>query len=161
MIDFQSDVWDAHDVCSNCFGIRRHEAVRPRRRHPDVTYWERDRQRTEVGYAPTRSMSDSRNVHCECGTLSAFDRIWGVDDLDTDAFCELIQRLILTLEERGHEVDRLDFAYVALAGWYRIPRHEDGEEGPRRRSPVDAALSDAVSEAVECGANGPEQCARA
>lgn len=144
---FEHEIWNASDVCQHCFCRRRREAIRPRRYQDDEHYLERDREQTDIGYAPTGSMSDSRGVFCECGVPSAFTRNWSVDDLDRDRFHELVKNLIRTLEAKAFDVDRVEFARVAIHGWNRIPRGD--EHGPRRQWPVNAALEDALEEAVD------------
>lgn len=145
---FQSELLNSSTVCSNCFGRRRREVVRPTR-SGDEHYHERF-PRTSVEYVPCgreESMSDSRTIFCECGADSAFTRIWTVYDIDDARFRELVQQTIRTLGDLGHEVDRKAFAMAALQEWRRVPTAD--EAGPRRPSVVDDALSMAVDEAVE------------
>lgn len=124
---FQEHVLNAPDVCSNCFRtIRReraHTESRTLRGDVSVTKsaFTRVRQTTSVEYPPGRTATDSIAVFCDCGTESAFDRVWSELDIDRDRFRTLIKHLLRTLDRKAVSVDRQALAAHALAAFDERP----------------------------------------
>ena len=147
---FQSEILNAHDVCSNCFGRRRREAVRPTKRG-DERYFERNGDQLTTEYVPDVPAARARGIYCRCGVDSAYARIWTDDQVraDRDRFRELLKQLIQTVDElSAAPIDAKRVAGHALAAYDRIP--EADEYGP---FPADRPLTinDALDAGLEAG----------
>ena len=130
---FQEHVLNAHDICNNCMGRRRREALRPRKHATDEEYYERVRWRTSVENTPATVVADSRRVFCKCGVDSAYTRIWEDEDVDRDRFKRMLKRLLDTLDEvAAVAVDHQRVAAHALDAFDRIP--EADTHGPFRET---------------------------
>lgn len=146
---FQRELLSAHDVCSNCFGQRRREAVRETKWDGEQHYYERTGRLT-TEYVPDVPVTQARSVYCRCGADSAFTRIW--DDAHIlahrERFHGLVRNLIHTLEAKGYRVDRKCLAGHALAALDDVPHPEMC--GPFQEGrPL--TVNDALAAGVEAG----------
>jgi len=142
---FQERILNNSSVCSNCFRRRsRPRLVRESRDPTEPTSVRRSattrvRETTELDHAPPAPPTADGGVFCErCGTMSAFDRLWGGEDrcIRWERFKELVQNCIQTLEDEGVTLDRKTVATVALSHY-------------REHNTVNDALETAVDAAVE------------
>jgi hypothetical protein len=149
---FQELVLDASDVCQSCYRRIRVERVDPTRSGMATEYEQRlgrHERTTEIAYGPAESVTDQKGVFCsQCGTESAFDRVWTPADvhdpastLDRDRFIMMAMNCLNSLEAKGLSLERQTFVARALTelddGW----------------SP-DEALSRATDHALAVGATG-------
>jgi len=114
---YQEHVLHAADVCNSCLGMIRVERLNPVRTGMSREYeacYERHKKRTVIDYGPAESVSDQKGVWCVCGVENARTRIWSDQDINTDRFHDLIQRLLRTLEAKGVTVARKPLAAHAL-----------------------------------------------
>lgn len=123
---YQSEILDASDVCSNCFGRQRRDAVRPRQYKDDDTYSERCRWQTSVEDVPGPVVHDAGHLFCDCGAHGAHARIWsGVwhdCDIDRERLAELAKTLYHTLDAKGHQLDPRVLGREARNQFERFPR---------------------------------------
>lgn len=142
---YQEHLLDASDICQSCF-----RQIRVRRIDPYLSTdveaaatLSRKKRNTEIGYGPAESVTDEKGTFCdECGTESAFDRVWSSVDfhdpelpLDYERFKELAKNAMASLEAKGVDIDRHSFATTALA------RYQDGHG-------IDYALGEATEHAI-------------
>jgi hypothetical protein len=107
MLDlYQQELLNASDVCSNCFGRLRREAVRPRSKgRPDETYSERVRWQTTVDDVPGPVVHEQQQLFCDCGADGPFTRIWTDHDVDLERLIELTEQAFRTLRAAGYQLD--------------------------------------------------------
>lgn len=106
---FQQELLNASDVCSNCFG----------RLHRDGGWFrERVRWRTVVDEVPYLHVNvrDQEQLFCECGAGGAFVRIWEDDDVWGQRFRELLTNALVTALHKGI-IDRDDVAPISRTAW--------------------------------------------
>lgn len=108
---FQERLLNAHDTCSNCFGIVREErdVVPVRQRRQNRTYptarYARNRQRTSVEHVPDDEPAHSRVTFCACGCTSSYDRFRD-EIVDPGTFRDLLKTALCTVESKGVTVSR-------------------------------------------------------
>ena len=147
---FQSEILNAHDVCSNCFARRRREAIQLTK-WGERRYFERNGDQLTTEYVPDVPAAQARSVHCRCGVDSAFTRTW--DDAqvlaDRDRFRELLKQLIRAIDEApGTTIDARRVAAHALTSYDRVPH--PGTYGPFQEGrPL--TINDALAAGVEAG----------
>jgi len=120
---FQERILNNPAVCNNCFRrIRRERSQRESATlRSDVSarrsLYTRVKQTTSVDYVPAERASEAIAVFCECGTESAFDRIWDDGEnrcLTTRRVKTLLKACIRTLETLGVTLDRKTTIALAL-----------------------------------------------
>jgi len=148
---YAEHLFDASDVCRGCLKRIRVRRIDPYKSNDleAAATLSRKRQTTEIGYGPADSVTDEKGTFCdECGTESAFDRVWDSVDfhdpagaLGYDRFKELAKNAMASLEAKGVDIDRHAFATTALS------RYQDGHG-------IDHCLGEATEHAIVSAAMG-------
>ena len=144
---------DSADVCSNCLRKNRVERIDPVMGDGlgnDLdSHYERDENRTEIGYGPADVVSEQKGVFCSCGVEGAHERIWDPQDVSREKFRELVKAAIRTLDEKDVTVRRRETVRYALS---HFSEHGD----------VDRALANAIDAGIVAAvASGSRDDARA
>ena len=148
MTAFQELVLNDPEVCNNCFGRVRRERSQTQSStfRSDVSAekspYTRVETQTTVDHVPGETPSRSVAVFCECGTESAFDRIWEDSDdrcLTMRRLKDLLKSMVRTLEAKGVTLDRPTCIRLAIH-YYR--QHYD----------LNQAFEDALEAAIETAA---------
>lgn len=142
---FAEHLFDASDVCRSCFRQIRVRRIDPYRSNDleAAATLSRKKRNTEIGYGPADSVTEQKGTFCdECGTESAFDRVWSSVDfhdprapLGYERFRELAKNAMASLESKGVSIDRHTFATTALS------RYQDGHG-------IDHCLGEATEHAI-------------
>jgi len=115
---YYDQVYNAADVCINCFLRSRVERIDPIRGGLGgefEAHLERHRRNTEVAYGPADTVSDQKGVFCECGVEGSHTRSWDDADVDRSRFKTFIEDVLRSLESKGVDVSRHVFVEVALS----------------------------------------------
>ena len=115
---YRAQIYDAADVCINCFLRTRVERIDPIRGGLGgefEAHLERHRRHTEVAYGPADCVSEQKGVFCECGVEGSHTRTWDDGDVDRDRFRRFIKNALRSLASKGVDVNRRVFADVALS----------------------------------------------
>ena len=168
MSEFQELLNDPN-VCSNCLGRIRRDAVRPvRYRNADVDadqnrvqddgvyvarYSERLPWRTTREDVPDEPVRDAGTTFCECGAGDPFTRIWDDDDVDAQYLRDLLKHLYEMLDAKGFDADARQLARRADELYHRLPpAGEPGRGiGPHREgapTTINEVLEAAVAAAL-------------
>lgn len=174
--EYQEHVLNAPDVCSNCFAIVREErdSLKPTSQYNaaaleelDVvdrpgssslvreSYWGRDPRHTTVSFFPAERAGDCKQVFCECGVASAFDRFWTWRDVSRERFKQLLQNLLRSTDRKGLSLARQPTAAHALAAFDDHPHpdhHGPYREGVDHRGCIDDALATGLLAGLRIGA---------
>lgn len=113
--EYQEHVLNAPDVCNSCFSLVRVERERPPVKwRPAERFYARNQATTSVEHVQAETVSETKQVFCECGADSAFTRVWNWRDVDRERFKQLLQQLIRSVERKGLQVARQPMAAHAL-----------------------------------------------
>lgn len=115
------DLLDDPTVCSNCLRRIRveREQTKSSSRRSDVSVelsaTTRHPVKTTLEWAPHRPPTHSKGCFCECGSESAFDRVWDPQDIARERFRALLKQAIITVEATGTTLKRKEAAMYALS----------------------------------------------